>query len=145
MYEDEYDKEKIVYRDEDWTKREDKILIENYIKKRNSLDFVAIRLGRSKIDVLSRAKELKIYKSRPFKYWEPEELEFLKNNYSKMPVQEIAKQLNRTVISVKEKLRRIKEKTNKDILGGNNDENYYSSDNFHNYNGWQCPNRDINL
>lgn len=66
---------------------------------------VAKALGRTKTAVTRKAAKLKItaYTCGDRKYWSSEEVEYLKENYNKIPTKEIAIKLKRSQESVKHK------------------------------------------
>lgn len=92
-----------------WTRSDDEFLKNNYHKK--SVGVMARRLGRTRSSIINRMSKLNLKRngkvdnglSRSGKNWNSEEIEFLKDNYSNVLLEELSKVLKRTEDSIKAK------------------------------------------
>jgi len=87
-----------------YTEEEVRFIIENYGKM--SARMIALKLNRPIKSVRTKIEQLRrdgMIKNRVLEEWSDEEIEFLKNNYGKMKIAEIAKALNKNVFTVKNK------------------------------------------
>lgn len=88
-----------------WTKEETEFLKENYATMR--LSELTEKLNKHKEQIRNKSKDMGLRKNAkvysPRRYWSDKELKFLINNYPKLTLYEIGKELNRDPIAVKAK------------------------------------------
>lgn len=91
-----------------WTKEEEKILRELYPSAGPAA--CATRLGRSRNAVRVRAQKLGLQRSHTVgrgRPWTPQEEEYLRRYYRRLPAREIAAELGRTTSAVHTRARRL--------------------------------------
>jgi hypothetical protein len=82
-----------------WSMRERNYLLKNIGQKTNREIAEHLGIETYKVDHYIQRQKLSRYKKKP--EWTEDEREFLRNNYKKIPIGEIAHKLNRTIDSIK--------------------------------------------
>lgn len=106
-----------------WSKEEISYLVENYSNESNLV--LSKLLNRTKTSIDNKARELKLEKNKKYisivnsnrskNEWSKEEIDYLKNNYTKFTNKELSKKLNKTKNSIGSMAQRL-ELTNIDNI-----------------------------
>lgn len=110
-----------------WSKRDHNYLLKNMGEKTNKEIAEHLGIKTYKVNQYIIRQGLTRFKKKP--EWTDEEREILKNNYKKIPIQEIANQLNRTVVSIKNTASRMK-LSSKDNKPWSSEEEKYLKSNY---------------
>lgn len=110
-----------------WSKRNHNYLLKNIGTKTNREIAQHLGIKTHKVDQYIQRHKLARYKKKP--EWTNAEKEFLRSNYKKLSVKEIANQLDRTVVSIKNTASRMGLGSRENKLW-NSEEEKYLSDNY---------------
>lgn len=108
-----------------WTKRDHNYLLKNMGEKTNREIAEHLGIKTYKVNQYIVRQGLMRYKKKP--EWTDDEREFLRNNYKKIPIKQIADHLHRTVVSIKNTASRMKLSSKHSTPWSSEEEKYLKS------------------
>jgi len=90
-----------------WSDEDLKLLKELWTDKKYSIDEVAAKLGKTRAAAHYQAWHMGLRRPQVWKFWNKDEVSYLKKNYKKKTYEAIAKDLGMTRISVFQKARKM--------------------------------------